>query len=525
MANPPLQILVGGFSLIRVLYVDDEEDLLCLAKEFLSQNPDLEIITAESVPDARSILAEREIDVVVSDYQMPGEDGLVFLRTLRKTGIDIPFILFSGRGREEVVISALNYGADFYIKKGTDIVPQFAELVNSIRQVYEKREAKRRLEEYAHRFKALLQNTSELIVIIDQEGNVEYVSPSVEPMLGFDLSSITRARSKEFLKLLGVEDVRATSSRLLHSSADSVSGQISIMVPDAMGRVHSLQGSWTSVGSRYEQRIIFNWLDVSEKVDMDSKVRESQRTLQGMFDVMPGGLHITDRDGRLISMNREVVQRFHLEGVDMEGADAFTILPDTIREALRESFFAVVRSGQRSATTYNLEGRTYAAHFFPVFAEDGSVDRVCTYSFDTTTALEDLARGESMRKFYRAVLDQLPIPIWETSSELKEVWLNREGRRLLGLGNEEHLDSWRELVHPEDAEVMLEQLLQVTKTNEAVVFTGRLRCNDGAWHRVIVSAQAVKDAAGSVIGYTGGALRDAMTGRIRSPVQNRHISK
>ena len=64
---------------------------------------------------------------------MPGMDGIGFLKRVRASGNTIPFILFTGRGREEVVIQALNEGANFYLQKGGDPDAQFAELNDRFR--------------------------------------------------------------------------------------------------------------------------------------------------------------------------------------------------------------------------------------------------------------------------------------------------------------------------------------------------------------------------------------------------------
>ena len=57
-------------------------------------------------------------DAIISDYQIPDMDGIEFLKKVRSSGNSIPFIIFTGKGREEVVIEALNAGADFYLQKG-----------------------------------------------------------------------------------------------------------------------------------------------------------------------------------------------------------------------------------------------------------------------------------------------------------------------------------------------------------------------------------------------------------------------
>lgn len=117
----------------RVLYVDDEPDLLEIGKIFLEANGDFAVDTLTSARQALARLKDEKYDAIVSDYQMPDIDGITFLKELKASGSTTPFIIFTGRGREEVVIEALNNGADFYIQKGGDPASQFAELSNKIR--------------------------------------------------------------------------------------------------------------------------------------------------------------------------------------------------------------------------------------------------------------------------------------------------------------------------------------------------------------------------------------------------------
>ncbi|AGB03330.1 response regulator [Methanoregula formicica] len=119
---------------IRALYVDDEPGLLEVARLFIEQSPEFIVETAESAQAALKSPAIASCDAIISDYQMPGMDGIAFLKAVREKYGDIPFILFTGRGREEVVIDAINNGADFYLQKGGDPTAQFAELAHKIRQ-------------------------------------------------------------------------------------------------------------------------------------------------------------------------------------------------------------------------------------------------------------------------------------------------------------------------------------------------------------------------------------------------------
>jgi PAS domain S-box-containing protein len=119
-------------SMISVLYVDDEPDLLTIGKLFLERAGHFTVTTCPGAAEAVELIRNYSFDAVVSDYQMPEMNGITFLKTLKSGGNTSPFILFTGKGREEVVIEALNNGASFYLQKGGDPKSQFAELSNAI---------------------------------------------------------------------------------------------------------------------------------------------------------------------------------------------------------------------------------------------------------------------------------------------------------------------------------------------------------------------------------------------------------
>ena len=123
-----------------ILYVDDEESLLDLGKIFIENMSDFSVDTAVSAKRALDVLENKKYDAIISDYQMPDMDGIALLKHLRKTS-DVPFILFTGKGREEVVIEALNSGADFYIQKGGEPKSQFTELIHKLNQAISRKKA------------------------------------------------------------------------------------------------------------------------------------------------------------------------------------------------------------------------------------------------------------------------------------------------------------------------------------------------------------------------------------------------
>lgn len=118
---------------IRVLHVDDEPDFAEMAGSFLERiSDDFAVTSEQSAEEGLRRLEGEVIDCVVSDYQMPETDGLEFLETVRDRDPDMPFILFTGRGSEQIASDAISVGVTDYLQKGTG-TDQYEVLANRIR--------------------------------------------------------------------------------------------------------------------------------------------------------------------------------------------------------------------------------------------------------------------------------------------------------------------------------------------------------------------------------------------------------
>ncbi len=157
--------------MIHVLYVDDEPELLELGKIFLEQQGILVIDTAISAQQALLILERYPYDAVISDYQMPEMDGLSLLKQIRRKYDDLPFILFTGKGREEIVIEALNNGADFYLQKGGDPKAQFIELHHKILQAVKRKDSEEKIL-FFNRIYAILSSVNAAILRIQSKNDL-----------------------------------------------------------------------------------------------------------------------------------------------------------------------------------------------------------------------------------------------------------------------------------------------------------------------------------------------------------------
>jgi signal transduction histidine kinase len=111
---------------LKVLIVEDsEDDALLLLQEFKRAGHDLSHVQVESRTALSSALEIGEWDIVLSDFNLPGFDGIEALRMVRVQFPDLPFILVSGAVGEDVAVAAMRAGAQDYILKDnlTRLVP------------------------------------------------------------------------------------------------------------------------------------------------------------------------------------------------------------------------------------------------------------------------------------------------------------------------------------------------------------------------------------------------------------------
>jgi len=190
--------------MISVLYVDDEPALLNVSKIYLERRSDISVTIARSVDEALHHLESSVFDVIISDYQMPGTNGIGFLKILKERACPVPFILFTGRGREEVVIEAINNGATYYIQKGGDPKSQFAELDHKIREASRRHKAEKGLQHVEICYATLFEHSGTAIVTLDQDLTIRQANKEFLRVTGYASHEITGVQ--QWTDFVGKED-------------------------------------------------------------------------------------------------------------------------------------------------------------------------------------------------------------------------------------------------------------------------------------------------------------------------------
>lgn len=177
--------------MISILLVDDQLAFLDMAKRFLEEWGDIQVATAASGEQAIGVLKERTFDVIISDYEMPGMNGLELLKTLRAQKNETPVIIYASQGREDVTIGAIRSGAEFVLHKSSNVEAQFSELKSIVKEIVRRRNAENARQRRDKDFQAIVSKNVDAMVVLDRDGVIQYVNPAATKLFNLAEAELT----------------------------------------------------------------------------------------------------------------------------------------------------------------------------------------------------------------------------------------------------------------------------------------------------------------------------------------------
>jgi len=190
----------------HILYLDDEPDLLELCKLFLEENGDFLVDTAASPAAALGLIKTRCYDAIITDYQMPGMNGIAFLNEVQKDRPHLPSVLFSGKGHNEIAMEALNTGFDFYQQKYGDPETQFIDLTYKTLLAIRKRS--RDMTQYASDSFSRIMATADYTAVLTDGGVFRYTSTAHDTIMGYTATSLVGKNPLDFIHPDDLDRVR-----------------------------------------------------------------------------------------------------------------------------------------------------------------------------------------------------------------------------------------------------------------------------------------------------------------------------
>jgi PAS domain S-box-containing protein len=333
---------------IKVLHVDDDLSFLKVAKQCLEMQGEFQVETACSVDEAIEKMKKRSHDVIVSDYQMPGKDGLEFLEMLRKNGNTIPFIMFTGKGREEVAVKAWSLGADHYVNKTGDPETAYCELAHCLRSTVENARAQRLLRESEEKYRDLFENAMEAIVTLDLKGSTTAANNSAL-RFGYKREDLVGKNILDFVSKEYWPAVMRDFSKV--TQGESAKNEIELVAPT--GRI---------IGEYYARAIVkennvvgvqISIRDVTERKKAEEALKSTNEKLK-LFSTAAkastDGFVMSDLEGRILEMNEAALKLYEAnDKSDLIGKSSLDLIIPEEREKLAQNMREGMAKGHSSS--------------------------------------------------------------------------------------------------------------------------------------------------------------------------------
>ncbi len=426
---------------LNLLYVDEPEATETVSARLERRNDRFIVSTATSVDEAIQKLSEQDIDCVVSEYDMPERDGIEFLRQVR----DVPFILYTEAGSEQVASEAIAAGVTDYLQKKTDpgederLAVRVAAAVNEHRMEQDGQQLEG--------FRKLIRASVDILTVLNASGRVEFNSQAVEPILGYSQGELV---GESLFEYVHPDDQEQARDAFDHVLAD----------PDAVGtsefRVQHADGSWVWFESRVTNRledphiegVVVNQRKITER---KQRMRKLERE-NVVFQKASIGIFVVNDAGEYTNVNRaacEMVGYTREELLSMTIADIGDIEGSPDDDSLLQELKDTGRV-RAETTLMHKDGHKVDVLFDGVAFGDG---RFVAYCQDISEQNTLQAEVTELSERLDLALEAGQLGVWDWDIRTDEVTFDERWAEMLGYSLDEiepHLRAWESRVHPDD---------------------------------------------------------------------------
>ena len=294
---------------IRVLHVDDQADFADLTATALEREDDR--LSVEAVTSADEVLERLTdgVDCVVSDYDMPGRNGIEVLEAVRERAPDLPFILFTGKGSEEIASEANSAGVTDYLEKEGGL-GQYTVLANRIRNAVDQYRSKRALEDSQRRLSLFVEQSPLGVVEWDEEFRIVRLNDAAEEILGYAESEVRGDSWERIVSGADADAVGEVVDELLEDQGgyrsvnENVRADGEVIVCEWYNRVVTDDDGDGDVVAIFSQ-----FQEITDRIERERRLERSTARLEALFENSPDMINVHDTAGNILDPNPRLCER------------------------------------------------------------------------------------------------------------------------------------------------------------------------------------------------------------------------
>lgn len=339
---------------ISVLHADCEPDFAELTADMLErEDARFTVETTTSAGGALDLLSERKFDCIVSDYDLPQTNGLELLKTVREDYPELPFILYTGKGNEEVASEAISAGVTDYLRKQgrTD---QYTILGNRILNAVESHRSRQALTERnrkLRKYERMVNTMQEAACIYDADGHFDIVNEYLADWYGTSRDELEGQQTNlvPHIREQGETDQYA---ELLAGNRQEIHGEVEGTFPGHGYAVLEYRLTALTIHGNIEG-VVGVARDITEHKEREQELRRYKKVVETIDD----GVYVVNEEGRFVMVNGAYAEMFGYDRDELLGADVSQVVDeDVVQQA--QQLEAEMRRGATETPTIEAEFRT-----------------------------------------------------------------------------------------------------------------------------------------------------------------------
>lgn len=263
------------------------------------------------------------------------------------------------------------------------------------------------LEEREQRFHAILQNLSDMIFILDDQGLITYATPSVGKALGYPEQFFV---GQNPFSLIHPDDLP-----LAEEAFKEVVLSVNTGIPTIF-RFRKADGSWVhleTIGQNLLAHptirgIVISARDISQRIDIQKKWYESLAVNRALIDTMHNAALLMDTEGRILAANRFVARALEKEVRELVGDNFFNCLPTEWVSVWTDHLQKVKETGRSSRFERIINDRYFYNDIHPIFDKEGKLIQIAIFQYEITRHKKAEERIKAEQRFLRQVIDAVP---------------------------------------------------------------------------------------------------------------------